>query len=265
MLPTGLIRDTTPANGRATLNLDHIISLAQAIGETGLLHPITVRSAGGATYELIAGRHRLEAVRRLGHPSIAAQVVDADDAQAATIRLVENVARSNLSPVEEAQQLAAVVETDPEGTIGVARRLGRSQSWVEGRLEIMQYDQALIEAIHTHAISLAAASRLARIQDDNLRAEYIHQASTHGINTRTAAAWLAQSQTNASPQNVLSENTVQEGNTKITTTTTAECFNCHHPTPIEQTVPLRLCVNCHDAIRNVQHEETTAPRSTDPT
>jgi ParB/RepB/Spo0J family partition protein len=87
--------------------------LAESINRQGLLQPIVVRPCKGAGYMLVAGRHRLEAVRRLGHDAIAAVVIDAvttaksDGSAKATgaallAEIDENLIRGDLSPAERA-------------------------------------------------------------------------------------------------------------------------------------------------------------------
>lgn len=70
-------------------------SLETSIRNQGLLHPITVRKLRSG-YELISGRHRLEAVKRLGWTTVPAQVVDADDRKGEVMSLEENLRRTTL-------------------------------------------------------------------------------------------------------------------------------------------------------------------------
>lgn len=236
-----------PTNGRATIDQDHVLSLAADIAVNGLLNPVTVRP-NGARYELLAGRHRFLALQHLGWPSIPVTIARVDDAGAAAIRLTENVHRNQLTPIEEAQQLHPMVEADPKGTIGVAVQLGRTQNWVEDRLELLEYPESLLAALHTGRIGLGAAKALARIQPDDLQREYIQHAVTHGITARTAAQWLQQTLTSAEPQLEVPEKLSTETGERIITTTTARCVRCETQTPIENTHIVRICHACIDAI-----------------
>ena len=82
---------------------DTVNELAELITERGLLQPIVVRPRGTSNFWLVAGRHRLEAVRKLGHDSIRAVILDGINADAARLAEIdENLVRADLSPAERA-------------------------------------------------------------------------------------------------------------------------------------------------------------------
>ena len=87
--------------GRRSLNEEKVKSLAQSIEEIGLLNPITI----DLEYNLIAGAHRLEAVKRLGRVSIECNQVDLKGLQAELAEIDENLVRHNLNHIDEADQL----------------------------------------------------------------------------------------------------------------------------------------------------------------
>ena len=83
------------------------------------------RAAGG--YELIAGERRWRAAREAGITELPALVRDADDRDSLLLALVENVAREQLSPVEEARAYAALLDEFDLSLTEVAERVGRSK------------------------------------------------------------------------------------------------------------------------------------------
>ena len=83
--------------------------LANSIREKGLFSPITVRSAAGGRYELIAGQRRFLACRLLGMAAIPATVRDdLDDVGATVVSLVENVQRADMNPMDKARALRTI-------------------------------------------------------------------------------------------------------------------------------------------------------------
>src|SRR5206468_11626113 len=82
--------------------------LAESIRRQGLLQPVVVRPREGGGYELIAGERRWRAARDAGVESVPAIVREADERDSLLLALVENVAREQLSPVEEARAYAAL-------------------------------------------------------------------------------------------------------------------------------------------------------------
>jgi ParB/RepB/Spo0J family partition protein len=124
------LRDIAVSAGRMRkLRPEVVDELAESIESKGLLQPIVVRPRG-AEYELVAGRHRMEAVRKCGHNSIPSVVLDGFDADhALLVEIDENLIRADLSPAERALHIGKRKEIyeklRPEtkhGTIGRGRK-----------------------------------------------------------------------------------------------------------------------------------------------
>ena len=241
-------------NGRLETNPASIRRLRDQIATSGLINPITIRPTG-KRFQLIAGLNRLEAFKLLQRAEIPAHVVTACDAEASTMRLTENLTRSDLSPDEEAAQLGDLVESAPGGVDHVAATIGRSVSWVLDRLEILDWDPDLQQAVHSKQISASAAKRLARITDPETRRNYIHQAATHGISARTAALWLQDSISLASPPSILSENLIPNGKVESSPTIFYACFFCGENHEMQNLRPVRLCPDCLSIVQNASRQE----------
>lgn len=222
--------------------------LRDQIATSGLINPITVRVAGNH-YRLIAGLNRLEAYRLLQRSEIPAHVVDVDDSAAATMRLTENLTRTQLSPIEEAAQLHDLVEATPGGVDAVAATTGRTINWVLDRLEILTWDAYLQQAVHEKKISTAAAKRLARIPDPETRRNYVYQAAVHGVSARTAALWLQDAIALTQPPPDVSENPIIAHPPMPETEIRVQCFACGTKCLYPETHPVRLCPHCIHAIQ----------------
>lgn len=92
-------------NGRRALSRPGVKELAASIQDLGLLCPVSVYPVGEA-YELVAGRHRVEAVKLLGWPEITAVILDLDDVKREMAEIDENLVRSNLTALDQARQIA---------------------------------------------------------------------------------------------------------------------------------------------------------------
>lgn len=268
LVPLGMILVVDDRNGRATLDIDHAKDLAEQIRKDGLLHPITLRPQADR-FELIAGRHRLEAFRILGWTHAPAWIKDVDDYQTGVLRLSENVTRSQLSPAEEAWQLAGLLEHTPGGVDELAVRTGRNVNWILDRLEMADWPDSLMQAIHHGKVSLAAAKSLVRIPDLELRELRINDAARSGINARTAALWLQQAMGDAPPDSEVSENWCQTPNSENGIRSFQNCFCCRRSVELESVRSVRVCVDCvgdlEDAARarNAQapNPETSQPQT----
>jgi ParB family chromosome partitioning protein len=119
-------------------------ALADSLRERGVLQPVLVRPVAGGTYELVAGERRWRAARIAGLQTIPALVRERDDAEALEAALVENMAREDLNPVEEARACAALVEELGMTRETVGLRVGRSRVAVSNLLRLLDLpDEAL--------------------------------------------------------------------------------------------------------------------------
>lgn len=122
------IEDITVNPGRRAVSQDGIEELAFSIEQIGLLHPITLTE----DRTLVAGLHRLEAVKSLGWSEIECTISDLDGLNAQLAELDENFARTNLSPLEIGDFLKRrkeiYEELYPETKAGVAQAIGRNKA-----------------------------------------------------------------------------------------------------------------------------------------
>jgi len=194
----------------------------------------------------------------LRRPLITATVIRADDCAAAAIRLQENINRTNLSPVEEATQLALLVHKHPEGVDGLSQMLGRSTAWVLDRLEMQDWPDYLLAAVHGKTISLAAARHLSKVTDDEMRRFYVQTANDHGVTAATARYWLQQWKAGIDAQTAISENKMEITNLKFETSTKVHCHTCEATPLLEQTIPVRLCADCIRSIDEAKRNQRPA-------
>lgn len=90
--------------GRRPLDGKGVKRLAESIKQVGLRHPITVRSVGGK-FHLVAGQHRLEAVRSLGEDYISAEIAKISDLDARLWEIAENLHRADLTKLQRDEQV----------------------------------------------------------------------------------------------------------------------------------------------------------------
>src|SRR4051795_832097 len=130
-----------------------LAGLAESVRQRGVLQPILVRPVPGGTYELVAGERRWRAARLAGLDVVPALVRPADDAQALEVALIENMARDDLNPVEEARAGAALVEELGLTREGVGRRVGRSRVAVSNLMRLLDLPDDTLDLMETGALS----------------------------------------------------------------------------------------------------------------
>jgi ParB family chromosome partitioning protein len=172
-VPVELIRPN-PDQPRSRIDDDGIGDLAASVAAAGIVQPLIVRPLSNGTYELIAGERRWRAAQQAGLDEVPALVRDEEDAERLQVALVENMAREDLNPVDEARACAALVEDLGLSKEELARRLGRSRAAISNLVRLLDLPDEVVDLLrsgelsegHGRAILLAkgvdARRRLAR-------------------------------------------------------------------------------------------------------
>jgi ParB family transcriptional regulator, chromosome partitioning protein len=196
-LPLELI---TPSSRqpRRRFDDDALRTLADSLAESGVLQPVLVRPHPGGTYELIAGERRLRAARMAGLESIPAIVRERADSEVLELALIENMARSDLSPVEEAVACAALIEELALTREEVGRRVGRSRVAVSNLIRLLDLPDEVIAMLQEGALTEGHGRALLLADDHGARARLARTALAEGWSVRTLEARARES--NRSPE-----------------------------------------------------------------
>jgi ParB family transcriptional regulator, chromosome partitioning protein len=145
-VPIDLI-DPSPNQPRHTFDEESLVALAGSIRARGVLQPILVRPLVGGRYELIAGERRWRAAQLAELVAIPAIVRRHDDAASLEVALIENMAREDLNPVEEARACAALVEELGLTREEVGLRVGRSRVAVSNLIRLLDLPDEALELV----------------------------------------------------------------------------------------------------------------------
>ena len=132
---------------------EKIKELAESIKQNGLLQSITVRDMGNGFYELIAGERRLRAIKYLQYAKTKAIVKELTDEQMATLALIENIQREELTPIEEAHAYQDLLRINKLTQDELAKSLGKTQATVANKLRLLKLSKKVIDAINTKKIT----------------------------------------------------------------------------------------------------------------
>jgi ParB family transcriptional regulator, chromosome partitioning protein len=147
-LPVELIRPN-PSQPRKHFDDAALQGLAGSLTEHGVVQPILVRPIAGGTYEIVAGERRWRAAQLAGLERVPAVVRDHDDAASLEVALVENMAREDLNPVEEARAVAALVEELGLSREAVGKKVGRSRVAISNLLRILDLPDEALELLES--------------------------------------------------------------------------------------------------------------------
>jgi ParB family chromosome partitioning protein len=182
-LPVELI-SASPSQPRRRFDEDALQALAASLGERGVLQPVLVRPRPGGTYELIAGERRWRAAQIAGLERIPALVREREDAVALELALIENMAREDLSPIEEARACAALVEELGLTREDVGRRVGRSRVAVSNLIRLLDLPDEVIELLQEGMLSEGHGRALLLVEDQGARRALGRSAATAGWSVR---------------------------------------------------------------------------------
>ena len=154
---------------RKVFDQTEIQELAQTISEHGLLQPIVVREFRPDEYEIIAGERRFRAVKLLEWEKIPAIVEKMSDAESASLALIENLQRAQLSPVEEAQAYKQLMEFNNLTQAALAKGMGKSQSFVANKLRLLKLIKPVQNAILDGRITERHGRALLGLDEDQQR------------------------------------------------------------------------------------------------
>jgi ParB family chromosome partitioning protein len=145
-LPSDMIVPN-PHQPRQNFDESALLALAESIKVRGVLQPVLVRPVAGGTYELIAGERRWRAARLAELETVPAIVRHHDDAASLEVALIENMAREDLNPIEEARACAALTEELGLSREEVGQRVGRGRVAVSNLIRLLDLPDEAIEAI----------------------------------------------------------------------------------------------------------------------
>ena len=163
---------------RTVFSEEKIEELARTIHIHGVIQPIVVRKIGDG-YEIIAGERRYRAMKKLGWSEVPAIIRELDDKETASIALIENLQREELTSIEEAFAYEKLIELHSLTQEALAQRLGKGQSTVANKLRLLKLPEEIKNVILTKELSERHARALIPLKDKELQlrlcAEVIEQ------------------------------------------------------------------------------------------
>jgi ParB family transcriptional regulator, chromosome partitioning protein len=177
-----------PRQPRRSFDEDALVALADSMKDRGVLQPVLVRPVAGGTYELIAGERRWRAAQLAGLETVPAVVRPDDDAASLELALIENMAREDLNPVEEARACAALVEELGLTREEVGRRVGRSRVSVSNLLRLLDLPDDVLALLEDSSLSEGHGRALLMARDHDDRRRLARSAVAEGWSVRETEA-----------------------------------------------------------------------------
>lgn len=182
---------SNPRQPRQQFPPESLQELSDSIAEHGVLQPVLV-TASGEDYQLVAGERRLQAARLAGLEVIPAVVREAGERASLELALVENLQRSDLSPLEAAEGYRQLVEDFGLSHEQVGARVGLSRSQVSNTLRLLKLSAAVREALAAGRISEGHARALLGLSTAKQQAAVLRTVIQKQLNVRQTEQLIRQ-------------------------------------------------------------------------
>jgi ParB family chromosome partitioning protein len=175
-----------PKQPRRQFENEAVSGLAESIKAQGLIQPVVVRPRLAGGYELIAGERRWRAAREAGLETVPAVVREADDRDTLLLGLVENVAREDLSPVDEARAYALLLDEFALSLGEVAARVGKAKPTVSNRVRLLELPDDVLALVEDARMTEGHARAVLAVPDDEGRRRLAKRIVREGLSVRAA-------------------------------------------------------------------------------
>ena len=162
MLNLGEIK-TNPRQPRKVFDENSISELAKSISHCGVIQPLVVCLQKGE-YILVAGERRLRACTLLGLEKVPVILIDVEEKKLGELALIENIQRENLNPIDEAEAIKEIMESEDISQEELAQRLGKSRPALTNTLRLLALPQKVREMISSGQLSSGHGRALLSLQ-----------------------------------------------------------------------------------------------------
>ena len=234
---------------RMDIDPEYIAELSQSIKEIGQLQDILL-AVKGDRFEIVAGHCRYLAHIKAGLTRINAKVREMTRNEIVIARATENIARKDLTPIEEATTYNDLYKNYDMSLEEIGKKMGKSPGVVKRRMDMLRMPPQLQEALHKKRISIAVAEELWPISDVAQLDYYLSFALDGGCTREVARAWCKDWRDTVRR----SESAVGGGGQTFAPSEPrpvyVTCDLCTGPMQIGEEVVLRVCNNCFKIIKD---------------
>jgi ParB/RepB/Spo0J family partition protein len=237
---------------RASVDEDALDELAASFRDHGQQTPISVFKKRDGRYEVIFGSRRTRAARLNKWDEIEAIVNDEPDEQTrAASKLIENVQRLEMTPMEEAYGIASLIGEGEADIRFLQRQTGKSRSWLLTRIALIDLPEDLQGALQAGVISMGVAREFGSIKNSDVRELYIKAAAENGCTAYQARIWANQAQ--FAESGIMTMEQIQKNGIDLKSEPVAQdqhyhCFICATLTNWRRINALMICGTCQDTI-----------------
>jgi len=173
----------SPYQPRSIFDDEKINELCQTIKTHGIIQPIVVRERDNG-YEIIAGERRWRATKKLGMETIPAIIKNYNEAQTASISLIENLQREGLTAIEEAVAYQKLIELHSLTQESLAQRLGKGQSTIANKIRLLNLSKKIQDSLLRRTITERHARALLPLSNQVLQEKLLDEIIEKDLNVK---------------------------------------------------------------------------------
>lgn len=177
--------NTNPYQPRKFFSKTSLSNLTDSIKKYGLLQPIAVRKISVDLYEIVAGERRFRACKLINMDKIPAVIVNLNHKECLYLSMIENIQRSNLNYIEEAEGLKNIMLDCAMSIENLAMVLGQSEDYILRKLYLLNLPKSIQSTLLQNNLTEDFAFALLKLNDENLQHEILDKIIYYGLSIRT--------------------------------------------------------------------------------
>lgn len=180
--------EPNPFQPRKNFDPEELQTLADSISKYGVIQPLTVRALENGYYQIIAGERRWRAARMAGLDEIPAVIIESDDQTTAELALIENLQRTDLNPVEEAQGFKRLLDEYNLTQEEIAASVGKSRPAIANALRLLTLSEELLDLLADGTITPGHARAILSLPDEQRQKDAAERIVRGKLSVRQAEA-----------------------------------------------------------------------------
>lgn len=178
-----------PRQPRQYFNEEDLAELTESVKSEGVLQAITIEDAGDGTFYIIAGERRTRAAKAAGLEKVPVQLRKFSDVRKLEVALIENIQRTDLNPVEEAQAYYKLMELSGITQEEVAKRVGKNRSTVANCLRLLKLPEDMQRALIEGTLTSGHARALLSVENQTEQRILFGKIQGQGLSVRQAESY----------------------------------------------------------------------------
>ena len=203
-----------PEQPRQNFDEDALEELATSIRELGIIQPLTLRSMGDNSYQIISGERRYRASLLAGLNTVPAYIRTANDSEVTEMALIENIQREDLNAIEIALTFRKLIDQYALTQERLSERIGKKRATIANFLRLLKLPAEVQLGLHDHAVDMGHARALLSLDDPKLQLKLYNETIKKGLSVRQVEQRAKQMQQAAINENNKGDNTSKAVNVK---------------------------------------------------